>query len=163
MLPHRCWDTWRNVRALIEGTDTGSVDQLTVTHLVNKFAWIFWNPKVRYHNCNSLLVIAIHSEPNQACTFRLYNVHHPLFTLWICLSAPSDIFCSGSLSQIAHPFVVFPLYIALPNHLVISMISGFCCAVMISLLFWDFTQCRTTVSYWLLGHSVRSSFKGQEF
>jgi hypothetical protein len=52
-------------------------------------------------------------------------VHLPLLALCLCLSLPSDIFCSGSLSQISHPFVVFPVFIALPNHLGIGVISGF--------------------------------------
>jgi len=47
----------------------------------------------------------------------------------MCLSVPNDIFCSGSLSQFSYPFVIFPLYIAIPNHLVFGMISGFCCGV----------------------------------
>jgi hypothetical protein len=72
MLPHRCWKTWRNVRTVTERTDTGSLDQLILTHLVKNFAWILWNPTVHYHNCSGLLVMPIHSQPNQACTFRSY-------------------------------------------------------------------------------------------
>jgi hypothetical protein len=71
-LPHRCWNTWRNIRTVIEGTDTDSLHHLIVTHLVKNFAWILWNRNVHYHNCNSLLVIPIHSQPNQARTSRLY-------------------------------------------------------------------------------------------
>jgi hypothetical protein len=56
---------------------------------------------------------------------RIVFDHHPLFNLCTCLIHPSDIFCSVSLSQISCPFVVLPVYIALPNHLVSSMTSGF--------------------------------------
>jgi hypothetical protein len=69
-------------------------------------------------------VISIHSQPNQASTFIF--VHLPLLTFYLCLSLPSDIFCSGSLSQISHAFVFFPVHIALPNHFEIDVISGFC-------------------------------------
>jgi len=45
------------------------------------------------------------------------------------LTSSSDVFRSVSLSQISYPFVVFPVYFALSNHLVISMIPAFRCAV----------------------------------
>ena len=101
MLPHWCWNTWRNVRTLIKRTDNGTLDQLVVTHLVKNLAWILWNPMVYYHNCNGLLVIPIHSQLNQAHTFWLYLfILHYLPCAYV-LSLPSDIFCSGFLSQIS--------------------------------------------------------------
>ena len=72
MLPHRCWNLWKNVRTVFERTGTDSLDQLVVTYLVKNFAWILWNPNVHYRNCKNLLVIPIHSQPNQGHTFRLY-------------------------------------------------------------------------------------------
>jgi hypothetical protein len=109
MLPHRCWNTWRNSRTVIARTDIGSLDQLIVTHLVKNFAWILWTPNVHYHNCNSLLVIPIHSQPNQASTFRLY-----LFIIHYLLYAYAEVFQVTS-------FVQF-LYLKFHIHLLLSCV-----------------------------------------
>jgi len=159
MLPHRCWNTSRNVRTVIERTDSGSLDQLIVTHLVKNVVWILWNPTVHYHNCYSLLVIPIHSQPNQAAhsdficsSSTIYLMHMPKCSKWHI--------CSVSLSQISYPFVIFPVYIALPNLPVTDMISGFCYAVNDIIVFWDFMQCKMVASYWRFGTFYRSHLQG---